>query len=1699
MNRFRRKSDAKRRSTKGSSPILDEKERDVEYGSTTPAGEPPLVQLPNTDDFRTSLILPNLMRRFSLLRGQDGQLVDLETIQNHLAIQRQTGRLTAYEVDAVLEQYRLQTGIESNATSHSLPKRKRIDWTQVEDETAFLDSLSQSSVPYASSTIASSSRTSYLTANDETRSSLTSSMARPPVPPVPEIAFSGVSAALGPLASPSPPESTTSAPLSRQSSAGAASTTSQGYPYRVARGTNSLFGGRAHDARELRMLRSASGHSLEANSSSCKGVIDECAGNETELEKASPSLESESPPLSRTVLSPAADDEVPRRSHRPTTSADFPAPPTSQASLPTGQTEEAADSTSQTTNGLKEASPPRSPTTPLSAKQLRRISHALDAIEVELAKTFTRMSWTAEEQGEEENVAVESVDGNRLDECTEDAPHDGSLSAGADTGGEGVGGTSEGGSSSSVLNVPLPLAAEAAKSAVSDDQLFELVDGPSMDTIPPSPISPITESDLRGIGTFDSTAPRVDFDVLAASSETSDTEELDPLFSQAQRAASKPRVEAALAPSSGRGGAIPSAITIPPRPAKLAQLSIETEENDAIGVEDAQPSDAEIEVLQHSADDRQTDANLDASSPATGRSEPVSERDTAGANLARDSFVSLRSNGSSFVAFDDAPPRSDEDFGFPIVPAASSAQPLPASTSSSVESATDSDPRQQRISALANGPSSSARPFSMPFDRRPTEELLQVLAAATKRLSTSDAGSNLYLTHEDVLAIQERLVRNAAAQRAAMSAEPEGTLADSTPAIPERTQGEREVDEHTTEAETPEPAEAAHEDAPASQEDEAVERLAGLGLDDFASKDFTQPSPQQVDAVVFSKAAESSSGSSAGKPSPASYLSPTSVSMVAQNSQQTYDSNITFSSSARSGVTTSPSDAFEYSSLVASPTDAPGGESSPRAALGVPSESERVAIEPQTLGTPYAFAAADHPSRSGETLPAGKSLEPATGAEESTVQQAVTAPPAISGLEPSALEASPAASAPQRVPRRTPAPDRSGATSIMVRDVRQQATLATDALKRHESGTSPTRPLRKKSVRKHSISSPQLVSGPTNIPAVPIASPKILAEASSPRGSASPGSPSTTCRERSASDASKSKGIGSRFRRLLSKREAGSSRYGADAGIASDSVRPTRPSREGTAPITPPNQSTARFESPQHSSPQTPSTVMSSPGGSTPRSSPRKKPLPSTVFPSKRSSLSQSPLSSPASTSGPEPRTNGHARNQSITQIFSSVQEEPANASARVTPETGNGQQLDRSASFSRIEPLSPRRTDSRQESSRGQSPASPASSRSGIDRGRFSRDSVESMLRFRQAAEGLGLDPEKVQELVMSAYADSPPSSSSHAYAGSVSSSAGGHTTLENHEQWDRNREASHGSNATAAGLSGQPTPAGHQRGFSDASLRSQPEGSVPAPPDLRHLSTSSTSSRLADAGPKLPSMLVVPGRGETFDSLTMPRSPGVESATSRQSSSDYANSFLDYYAHEEGETDNEGPFNLSTGSTFEPRGEESIRFSVADGSEGQPNSARVSGAPSGEVVWQVLDDLRTNRFSIASSVGFGSHDSSTGADDSLGADQLAPVADLLRHRDRKRSSASLPSDWDRGRFPSIYLREEQALIELGQQGGVALDESGRFLVRPKLDAPAVPPLPAEYRESSLAAESLRQGDSDHSAYRTRPGAIPMHPEDSA
>lgn len=811
-------------------------------------------------------------------------------------IQRQTGRLTAYEVDVVLEQYKLQSGIESTASSPSLPKRKRIDWSLVEDEAAFLDSLSQAP---------SSSSTSFVTVNDETQSSLASSMTRPRVPAPPVPSDLGLSATFLPslgtsgLDSSSPPASARSIPLSTESSSGGASSTSQGYPHRVKRGTNGLFGGRALDARELKMLRSTSGHSLEASTRSNEGPVGDRVETEVESDRA-PATQYSPDPAATTALSPTASMES-SEPHPQTSSTDSSAPST------TVRDEEEEPTTSANyPAGPSAAVLADSPTTPLSANQLRRISTALEAIEVELAKTFTRMSWTAELDEDAEDVGARGpsrteAEGDEAQAVDHSAQaEEAAIDAAEERGPAFDGRRSPDVDSTSPLDVPHSPADEIESATTDEYQLFDMSRA-SDDTVPPSPISPVTDSDLRGVGTFEAAAaPRSEFEAMAdpAAAAESDVEELDPFCS---------RTAAGATTSSSDG---PAAGALPSEQTMFVEVSPEADGATAAAGVGGSPQDggAALAATPGNEDEAGTDHVVPLRQPRAVAGRASSAR----ASLARESFASFRSTGSSFHPVDDARLHSDEDFGLSITASQSSAlqSEIDAFSSQSSQSHSGSgnvESRPRRISALAIDTSAPARTASLSFDRRPTEELLQVLAAATKRLSASGADKDLYLTHEDVLAIQARLVRNAAAQRAGpieANVEEDGTTEDSPAPIVDGS------DERPTES--PRPQEQA-------SEDEAVERLAGLGLDDFASTEFTQPSPQQANARVFAAGtAESSPGSSAGKPSPVSYLrSPASVSMAAQSSQRTYDSNVTFSS-AQSGVTTSPSDAFEYSSLVTS-------------------------------------------------------------------------------------------------------------------------------------------------------------------------------------------------------------------------------------------------------------------------------------------------------------------------------------------------------------------------------------------------------------------------------------------------------------------------------------------------------------------------------------------------------------------------------------------------------------------------------------------------------------------------------------------------------------------------------------------------------------------------------------------------------------
>lgn len=108
------------------------------------------------------------------------------------------------------------------------------------------------------------------------------------------------------------------------------------------------------------------------------------------------------------------------------------------------------------------------------------------------------------------------------------------------------------------------------------------------------------------------------------------------------------------------------------------------------------------------------------------------------------------------------------------------------------------------------------------------------------------------------------------------------------------------------------------------------------------------------------------------------------------------------------------------------------------------------------------------------------------------------------------------------------------------------------------------------------------------------------------------------------------------------------------------------------------------------------------------------------------------------------------------------------------------------------------------------------------------------------------------------------------------------------------------------------------------------------------------------------------------------------------------------------------------------------------------------------GELVWKVVDDLRrVSGTSKSDSFEFDSRHSSLdgGALPSPTAGTSNDVlASLLRHHRRNRSSGGsmpVPS----ARYPSVYVRDERRLLNLGKEGGVAEghEEEGRFFVRPK------------------------------------------------
>lgn len=348
-----------------------------------------------------------------------------------------------------------------------------------------------------------------------------------------------------------------------------------------------------------------------------------------------------------------------------------------------------------------------------------------------------------------------------------------------------------------------------------------------------------------------------------------------------------------------------------------------------------------------------------------------------------------------------------------------------------------------------------------------------------------------------------------------------------------------------------------------------------------------------------------------------------------------------------------------------------------------------------------------------------------------------------------------------------------------------------------------------------------------------------------------------------------------------------------------------------------------------------------------------------------------------------------------------------------------------------------------------GQRP--PSASRHQHSGSQTSIASVDSMRRLREAAEDLGLPRDKVEELVNLSYAQSP-TLSSHAHSGSTSSTLGRRSQdeLDMTTQSRITSISSHRRGPSNASTSGSGVKRANSSGSRSIADR------VPTPPTSSREHRRHASQELdhhdteTEPVPKLPTGLRVDTIAGFAGGLRPPLSPSADSYRS----SGYAGSVFDLYGSE----DSEGERRPSQDGD-EPEDEDGEvvlahgAISLDSPSQEQENPRLdVEEQEDGSLVWRVVDDLRraSTASSRSGSFGFDSRPSSLDAS----SDGPDPLAALLRHHRRNRSSASIPAPSPR--YPSVYIRDEKRLVELGREGGVAAgeEEEGHFWVRPREDA---------------------------------------------
>ncbi|GAA5933069.1 uncharacterized protein JCM15063_002286 [Sporobolomyces koalae] len=1816
------------------------------------------LSLPEPEQFRTSLILPHLAARFELLRGDDGQLVDYDTIHTHLDEQRRTGRLTMHEMETVLQQYKIQSAFEqqqqplpTSSQTGQKQKKKRIDWTGVDLEqlakatnshsgsiprievppplptTSPVLALRQLSPPAPSSTTFPNERTSLMSTASLNPSSSSINSFVSFLPSSPEI-------------SKAQPTSASVALEERQGSASSTRSNPMSVSSRSSSSPHSSPGSR-------RMRNHGDGRTLFGGGS--VGMSKSLSGNSLDSQASWNSTSRKKPPQRPPPLPPQQDDldkasSESTESHERTVGAD----------------EGEQDGIERKDEELTES-------------QVKRISMVLDDVRDHLGLGSLRSKLPLgqdrlDEEGDDESEHLSANDKQSLveddepSEAEEKVPDAASIRSTVSAVTEASLGGEE--QYDAPRRVPLPPSIASSQSVRS-----MCPDSPPTPSAPSHPALPLSASSASISHTSRS---------RQYTSETDTTE----------------------TPSTPNGTVVPKAFSFPFVPPRdlFAQERDEGDElpdeiypDDSRGfAEEGEEDEEDLTMVASSIALPSSDEEDDAESARMPESSELLPQDyqeveKAGMRDSVQSDMSLATGGgSSFHEDSDASASSQEQEDVWEVADApgseDSARTSGAFKDTSLPSPTSppQPPSEPQHDRELERPQDGVEKLDVPalssaqLDRLPSEELLAMIATAG---SNSNTVGDLVL--EDLVLIQQALVKRAEEKKrralgtdqtdVGINEEEDEEMAPKVMGI-EEDDSEEEMEQDAVESlrdeqdfdaggyyrndDDADTGSDSHSMRDGEEQAEDVETSSMETGGGFGSrKDSIESGVTSTGAFDFGDELAGLGFSSLPLPSPSiSMTTPNKRSSKRASNRASVRSNVTKDSTTRikridttmllgpesskmelqtsqassspgftnSVITpsTSQSDAFEFSSLAGSPDALDWSEHREAQMQGSPYGSDDAQAKSDgfspdigvTRSPAMQDLAAEHyePTEvdelQAETSQGG--VESANQVSESPGRPATGGDPSesVSTLgAPVELDANPPTRVARNMPRRDPT------TSMLIRDVRNQATLATIALKKTPISP-PTRPLSKRSIRKGSISSPHLVSAPADMATVPIV-PSVptnimLAQTSpsarSPRGPLKAAKSKSNRKEPVENDGSKSKGLSQRFKMLLKKQSRDHLPLNGDevtpfvdfdSTEAADHVAP--PSSSEPPPITPPNQDTARFASPGSSEfPQTPDDDPKTPlaqrksAPSAVRSPSHRPAAPSLAVVEELVERGSPPLPSQLSASAPPlaspvPSYSSGKEGRGLNRFVSRLRKSPvpppisspqlsnsddkdtvssyrtssrgyedtptglgidAVRSSRIPLSAESSPRLDRDqAVFPPVPstaPLSVGRNSQAsfavQQVSHGPVEySSSAGGRVSLESSRVSRtsghpvrSSTGSMQRLWEAAEDLGLPPDKVRELVDSAYAQSPTTSHGRSNSDKSVSVSSPRRRYSNASSSRRGRSASD----TSVGGSR------HGRKNSASSSRSIQGRSPTPPPGSRHLRKASiTSIREAEAIPELPatySSSSLPPSSSANSRLSVtgaqyppPASPSLGSIISSRRSG-YADSFLDFYAQASDDYDEadvppvppiNGRFASDRSLASNLDGFEDLTLGARSAELGEEEEYR-GGEPDetegGEVVWQVLSDLRNNRLSTISknsSFGFDSRDSSFEVDDptpheTASKDRSESIANMLRHRDRKRSSAQMPP-FQAGRFPSIYVRDEQKLLDLSHQGGVAEEPHGRFFVRPKshdhdetLNAAesTMPPLPEHYQQliASAGSSSLRTQFDPSSLPRSSDSFHPERPD---